>query len=152
MELLKSIIVDFCLFGIWEGIIYYYFIRKIYNCNKNKKLIVLIAICNSISTNLILPIFYHFIIILYMGVIIYKNSDYNFIKSLKLSGIMILIISFVEMIYSILLEIFLNFDGYCNNVDIHKLFLFSLILKIIEYILINKGEKAMKVFFGEVRK
>lgn len=152
MELIKNIVIDFCLFGIWEGIIYYYFIRRIYKCENNIKLIFIIAICNSISTNLILPIIYHFIIILYIGFIIYKNSKYNFMKSLKLSGIMILIISCIEMMYSIFFEIFFGIDVY-KNIDFYILLLISFSIKIIEFLMIHIfGGTLMKVFIGEVRK
>ena len=158
MELLKSIIVDFCLFGLFEGIVYYYFIIKIYNCHKNKLIPLLIGILNSIITNIIPPILYHIIIILYLGIIIYylKNKNEKLIKCIYDGFLIILFISIIEMIISIIIEILFAIDLYKINTKFIIIYIFSIIAKLIEMFIIYHYEKwrvkIMKVFIGEVVK
>lgn len=154
MELIKNVIIDFCLFGFWEGIIIYCFIIKFFKCNKNNKMIFVIGSLNSIITNLILPIFSHLIVIFYLSFVINNlcNNNLSIIKRLKYSGLTILSISMFEMIYSLILEIFFNIDVYSIE-NSFELFKYSFLLKFIEYLFIKIGGKIiMKLFVGEVRK
>ena len=137
MQLLKDIVIDFCLFGLFEGIVYYYFIINIYNCNKNKYIPLLIGILNSIVTNIFPPILYHIIAIFYLRLLLSKLNCINIIKGIQKSFYMILAISILEMIISMFTEIILNIDLYTKNINYQILILFSIFAKLIEIIIIN---------------
>ena len=67
MELFKSILMDFCLFSLIEGFIYCYFFTNIGNLNHfNLKEIIIISIGNCIISQIFPPLFYQFIMILWI--------------------------------------------------------------------------------------
>ena len=158
MELLKSIIIDFCLFSLIEGYIFCFYFKTVCNCYKIKLYDgLLLGVINSVVSIIIPPILYQFVCFTIMGYFIYLKSEIKLLKSIKYSFLCLLFMSVIEMFYTMILELGFSIDMY--NINNEKRFKFFIILKIIEIILlflyknkIKKGEIKMKMFAGEVVK
>lgn len=152
MELVKDVVVDFCLFSLIEGFIFCLFFEKIGGCKKFKWYEVLIlSIGNCIISQTFLPIIYQIVILVYMSFII-KLFDkqykiYYYIKIVFLSIIFMLI---TEMLFAMFYDFVLNI----NFIKIKEVknFIAMIPIRILQIFLIMKGTNIMKIWMGEVRK
>ena len=155
MELLKSIIIDFCLFSLIEGYIFCLFFEKIGGCKKFKWWqILILAFGNCIISQIFPPIIYQLLMILWMSVvllIITKNQN-----NLKYAFYSMIFILIVEMNICFLYEYIINIDF--SKLTNFRLFIINIPLKIIEMVIIEiffkkilkKEEVSMKAWAGEV--
>ena len=150
MELLKSIIVDFCLFSLIEGWVLTQFYEKICNCRKFKWFeIFILSFVNCIISQVFSPVIYQILIILWISFYLYILNKIKYIDCLKYSLKSMIFILIIEMIYNIVCESLFNFDGFNLNKII--LFLFIIPIKILEIIIIRGSEK-MKLWLGSIEK
>ena len=136
MELVKDVVVDFCLFSLIEGFIFCLFFEKIGGCKKFKWYEVLIlSIGNCIISTLLPPLMFQLIGLLYMTLYINIRDKFNLIKSFKISLFSSIYILILEMLYSMIFLILFKNDLFFIN-DIY-LFLLILPMKILEISLIK---------------
>ena len=146
MELLKDIIVDFCLFSLIEGWVLAQFYEKICNCRKFKWWqIIILSFGNCIISQMFSPLLYQILMILWMGLFISVINQKNKFLLSFLSMIFLLII---EMNYSYILSLFNIMSERINYI---LLFIYILPMRLIE-ILIIKGGVKMKAWIGSVEK
>lgn len=152
MELVKDVVVDFCLFSLIEGFIFCLFFEKIGGCKKFKWYEVLIlSIGNCIISQVFPPVLYQIIILFYMSIAISAfDKKYNIRYYFKIVFLSIVFMLVVEMNFGIIFE--LIFKENFISISLFYSFLISLFLRILEIFFIFKGEKIMKIWWGEVRK
>lgn len=145
MELVKDVVVDFCLFSLIEGFIFCLFFEKIGGCKKFKWYEVLIlSIGNCIISQTFLPIIYQIVILVYMSFIL-KLFDkqykiYYYIKIVFLSIIFMLI---TEMLFAMFYELFFNII-FSNTNELNN-FIITIPIRIIQIILINLLKRRNKL-------
>ena len=154
--LLKDIIIDFILFSGIEGLIFCLFFRKIFNCKKFKPYQwFLIAFGNCIISKVLPPVVYQLFMIIWIAFILYIfKFNKNIFNCLKMSGLSLCMFLITEIVYSILLEKFVNFESLTFLTDLEELKLFVLIIPLRIFEIINifivKEIMKMKVIIGGV--
>ena len=136
MELLKDIIVDFCLFSLIEGYIFCLFFEKIGGCKKFKWYqVFILSMGNCFISQTFPPLLYQIVMIIWMYIYlkILNKKEKNILLYSAISMIILLII---EMIYNIALEVIIGLDGFIMNK--FNLFLLILPIKLFEFILVYK--------------
>ena len=110
MELVKDIVVDFCLFSLIEGFIFCLFFDKIGGCKKFKWYETLIlSIGNCIISQVFPPVVYQIIVLFYMSFIIkIFDKQYNVIYYIKIVFFSIIFMLIFEVGIFILYDIFFN--------------------------------------------
>lgn len=139
--MLREMIIDFMLFSGIEGFIFCLFFEKVGECRRFKwyEWLVL-SMGNCLISQLLPPTLYQFVCVLWMGVFLYIVSVGKITKCMKLSALSVLCFFIYEVIYSIVLLYGLNFDGLQRNLsckDLIELFIFMILLRIIEIISIT---------------
>lgn len=137
MELLKEIVIDFCLFSLIEGYIFCLFFEKIGGCRKFKWYEILIfGFINCIVSSFIMPLLYQSIGLFYMAIWIKIRENMKFIDGFKISLFASIYILILEMCYSLAFSIIFKNDLFFINK--FMLFVLMIPIKIFEIILINK--------------
>ena len=153
MELVKNVVVDFCLFSLIEGFIFCLFFEKIGGCKKFKWYeIFLLSLGNCIISQIFPPVVYQIIAIFYMIFYLKIFKKINIIRNIKIVSISMILMMIIEMTIAMLYEILFGINFV--KIDIFESFLFSIPIKIIEIylILIFWRNNKMKMWFGQVRK
>ena len=149
MELLKSIIVDFCLFGLFEGWICCLFFEKIGKTNKFKWYqILILSFINCIISKIFNPIIYQILMIIWTISFLTIYKKFKLFKNIKYGLFCVLYMLIIEMNYSILLEIFFNID--CFNLTILNKFIYMIPLRFMEILIIYYYEYYQKNKRGDI--
>lgn len=151
-----NILIDFVLFSFIESFIIYLFTNKVFKCKKVKTIyIILTAIINSILSQFVPNILYQIIIIIWVSIFLNfydKRKIYKYYLKMMLKIFVYFFI--LETIYGILIQLFCDFNGLSNSLDIiDKLELFYLMipLRIMEIIGVRVMEVTrMKLVLGGV--
>ncbi|MGL4453658.1 MAG: hypothetical protein ACRCTZ_21070 [Sarcina sp.] len=107
MELLKDVIVDFCLFSLIEGIIYAMFFHRVCGLKSmgfKEILILSLGNCLISSSGVFPPLMYQIIMIGYMSFILKKINETNILKCLKCTIFSVIFILVTEISFTIILE------------------------------------------------
>lgn len=136
MELVKDVVVDFCLFSLIEGFIFCLFFEKIGGCRKFKWYEVLIlSIGNCIISQVFPPIIYQIIAIFYMSILLNLLKIEKIFKCLKIVITSMILMMIIEMIFAMIYEVLFKIDFvHCND---YLLFLFVIPIRVVEILLIN---------------
>ena len=136
MELVKDVVVDFCLFSLIEGFIFCLFFEKIGGCRKFKWYEVLIlSIGNCIISQVFPPIIYQIIAIFYMSILLNLLKIEKIFKCLKIVITSMILMMIIEMIFAMIYEVLFKIDFvHCND---YLLFLFVIPIRAVEILLIN---------------
>ena len=112
MTLIKDILIDFVLFSGIEGFIFCLFFCKIFKHRKFKFYEwFILSFINCLISKLLPPIIYQAVMILFMSIYLYiLNNKENYFRYLKMSGLAMLMILFVEITYAIILKFALKID------------------------------------------
>ena len=151
-----NIIIDFILFSLIETFIVYLFVYKVFKCKKVKTIyLILMALINSILSQLLPNILYQVIIIIWISIFLYfydKNKIYTYY--LKMMFKIFIYFFIIETVYGMSLQVLFNFNGLSNSLEIKdklKLFCLMIPLRIIEFIGIKIMEVTrMKLVLGGV--
>ena len=143
MELLKDIIIDFCLFSLIEGWIYCLFFEKICRCKHFKWYqILILSFGNCIISQIFPPLIFQLFMALWMFLFLYvlNKNKRCFIYPL----IFIIIMLMIEMNGCLLYELFFNIDF--SIINKYQAFIINIPLKFLEIILINiLNKKEVKI-------
>lgn len=135
MELVKDVVVDFCLFSLIEGFIYCYFFNVIGRLGKFKiKEILILSIGNCLISQIFPPVFYQIITILWMGVLLNKFKKIKLIDGIKFGFYVMIYQLIIEMIVAMFYEIIFKINF--STMKKFYLFLIMIPVRIIEIILI----------------
>lgn len=139
--MLNVMLKDFIYFSLIESLIFCMYFKIVCNCNIKIKHILILGILNSFVSIVIPPILYQFIGAIYMALLIYYTSNNKLSKSIKYSFLCLLFMAFIEMIYTLILELILHIDMY--NININIRFLYFILIKFIEVfiLIIIKNKK-----------
>lgn len=132
---MKSILMDYFLFSLIEGIIFNLFFINIGKLNRIKWLQVpIMAFINCALSCTLPPLVYQPIVIISNAIFLLLNK--NSIKnSFKYSALSVLFFLIMETAYNVVLEVFFHFDAIGVNRDEKlKIFLIIIPLRIIEVI------------------
>lgn len=153
MELVKNIVVDFCLFSLIEGFIFCLFFDKIGECRKFKWYeILILSIGNCIISQVFPPVAYQIIVLFYMSFIIkIFDKQYNVIYYIKIVFFSIIFMLITEMMFAMFYEFILNFNDFVS-INILNKFITTIPMRLFQIIILYKGDKIMKIWYGEVRK
>lgn len=150
MGLLVNIIVDFNMFSILESIIFCLYFRKFGNCEKfSIEDILVIGFGNCIISQVIPPLIYQLIVIIWMGLYLKFFKNKTLLNGLWLSLSVVIFILIIESFGAMIYDSIFNINMANNS----KLSIFILIIpiKALEIILIIGGEK-MKIWWTEIEK
>lgn len=132
---MKSMLMDYVLFSLIEGIIFNLFFINIGKLNRIKWWQVpIMAFINCVLSCVLPPLAYQPIVIISnaMFLLLNKNSIKN---SFKYSALSVLFFLIMETAYNVVLEVFFHFDAIGVNRDEKlKIFLIIIPLRIIEVI------------------
>lgn len=132
---MKSILIDYVLFSLIEGIIFNLFFINIGKLNRIKWWQVpIMAFINCALSCTLPPLVYQPIVIISNAIFLLLNK--NSIKnSFKYSALSVLFFLIMETAYNVVLEVFFHFDAIGVNRDEKlKIFLIIIPLRIIEVI------------------
>lgn len=132
---MKSILIDYILFSLIEGIIFNLFFINIGKLNRIKWWQVpIMAFINCALSCTLPPLVYQPIVIISNAIFLLLNK--NSIKnSFKYSALSVLFFLIMETAYNVVLEVFFHFDAIGVNRDEKlKIFLIIIPLRIIEVI------------------
>ena len=136
MELVKDVVMDFCLFSLIEGFIYCYFFNVVGKLEKFKiKEILILSIGNCLISQIFPPVIYQMIMILWMGILLNKFKKIKLIDGIKIGLYGMIFTMIIEMSFSIVIELISGFN-FINIKFIYSYIIFIL-LKIFEIILIK---------------
>lgn len=152
MELVKDVVVDFCLFSLIEGFIYCYFFNVVGKLEKFKiKEILILSIGNCLISQIFPPVIYQMIMILWMGILLSEIKKIKLINGIKFAFYVMIYQLIIEMIFAMFYEI--TFKISFNKVIPFNMFLFTIPIRIVQiYIIILIRRIKMKGWIGEVRK
>lgn len=135
MELVKDVVVDFCLFSLIEGFILCKFYERICKVNRFKiNEIFVLSLINCLISTILPPLFYQITIILWIGVFLKIFKKIKYIIGVKYGLLSMIFVLITEMIYNFIIEVTISLDGFCMN-DF-KLFILIIPIKIIQILLI----------------
>ncbi len=140
MELLKNIIIDFCLFSLIEGYIYCLFFKVFGNLKefKNYEVFVL-SIGNCLISQIFPPVIYQFFMILWMSIVLKIYHNNKFFNNIK-NGFYGLIFTLItEMPFAMLYEYIFNIRF--NLFNKYKMFLLIIPIRFIQIKIINNLKK-----------
>ena len=150
MGLLGSIITDFLLFSFWESAIFYLFFRRFGNCDKfTLKDITIVGFGNCIISQIIPPLIYQLVMIIWMGLYLKLFKNKTLFKGLYLSLFSMLFLLIVESVGMMIYDNILNINVISNS-NLH-IFILIIPIKLFEIILIEGGVK-MKAWWSEIEK
>lgn len=150
MDLLINILIDFNMFSILESIIFCLYFRKFGNCEKfSIEDILVIGFGNCIISQVIPPLIYQMIIILWMGLYLKLFKNKTLLNGIWLSFSIMGLFLIIEMCFAMFYENCFNFDFV--EVNKIKLFLAIIPMKLFEILTILGGSK-MKIWFSEIEK
>lgn len=132
---MKSMLMDYVLFSLIEGIIFNLFFINIGKLNRIKWWQVpIMAFINCVLSCVLPPLAYQPIVIISNAIFLLLNK--NSIKnSFKYSALSVLFFLIMETAYNVVLEVFFHFDAIGVNRDEKlKIFLIIIPLRIIEVI------------------
>lgn len=142
MELIKDVVVDFCLFSLIEGFILCKFYEKICKLNKFKfNEIFILSLGNCLISTLFPPVFYQIIIILWIGMFlkIFRKINYNFGLKYGLFSMIFVLITETPIVF--LLNLL--------NIKIENIYyILFIILKIIELFILKFMEENNETLVG----
>lgn len=150
MELLHKVVTDFVLFSFIEGCVFCACFKYYGNCRGfGFKEVVTISLVNCIVSQIIPPILYQVVMIVWMGCYLFLFKNKTILVGLYLSFVTMILMLVVEMIIAIFYEkvLHLNFMGF----DRLSLFFTILPMKIVEILLIIGGSR-MKAWYGTIEK
>lgn len=136
MELVKDVVVDFCLFSLIEGFIYCYFFNVIGKLGKFKiKEILILSIGNCLISQIFPPVIYQVIMILWMGFVLNKFKNIKITNGIK--------IALSVMIYQLIIEMIIyGFYDFCFGIDLNitnkiLLFIYMIPMRFFEIFIIK---------------
>lgn len=143
MELVKDVVVDFCLFSLIEGFIYCYFFNVVGKLGKFKiKEILILSIGNCLISQIFPPVFYQIIMMLWMGILLNKFKKIKLIDGIKFGFYVMIYQLIIEMLFAMFYDIILNIDLF--KITKLKLSINMFILRFIEIILIYNYKRRNK--------
>lgn len=136
MELVKDVVVDFCLFSLIEGFIYCYFFNVVSKLGKFKiKEILILSIGNCLISQIFPPVIYQVIMILWMGFVLNKFKNIKIANGIK--------IALSVMIYQLIIEMIIyGFYDFCFGIDLNitnkiLLFIYMIPMRFFEIFIIK---------------
>ena len=146
--MLREIITDFVLFSGIEGFIFCLFFEKVGECRKFKWYEWLIlSIGNCLISQLLPPLLYQFVCIIWMALFIHFSNEKNIFDSVKSSFKSVIFFLVCEMLFAMFYDFILELD-FTNAKNI-VVFIMTLLIRIVEIILIRRY-KTMKIWIGSV--
>ena len=146
--MLREIVTDFVLFSGIEGFIFCLFFEKVGECRRFKWYEWLIlSIGNCLISQLLPPLLYQFICIIWMALFIHFSNEKNIFDSVKLSFKSVIFFLVCEMLFAMFYDFILELD-FTNAKNI-VVFIMTLPIRLVEIILIRRY-KAMKIWIGSV--
>ena len=146
--MLREIVTDFVLFSGIEGFIFCLFFEKVGECRKFKWYEWLIlSIGNCLISQLLPPLLYQFVCIIWMALFIHFSNEKNIFDSVKLSFKSVIFFLVCEMLFAMFYDFILELD-FTNAKNI-VVFLMTLPIRLVEIILIRRY-KTMKIWIGGV--
>ena len=146
--MLREIVTDFVLFSGIEGFIFCLFFEKVGECRKFKWYEWLIlSIGNCLISQLLPPLLYQFICIIWMALFIHFSNEKNIFDSVKLSFKSVIFFLVCEMLFAMFYDFILELD-FTNAKNI-VVFIMTLPIRLVEIILIRRY-KTMKIWIGGV--
>ena len=132
---MKSILMDYVLFSLIEGIIFNLFFINIGKLNRIKWWQVpIMAFINCVLSCTLPPLVYQPIVIISNAIFLLLNKN-SIKRSFKYSALSVLFFLIMETAYNVVLEVFFHFDAIGVNRDEKlKTFLIIIPLRIIEVI------------------
>ena len=146
--MLREMVIDFVLFSGIEGFIFCLFFEKVGGCRKFKWYEWLIlSIGNCLISQLLPPLLYQFICIIWMALFIHFSNEKNIFDSVKLSFKSVIFFLVCEMLFAMFYDFILKLD-FTNAKNI-VVFIMTLPIRLVEIILIRRY-KTMKIWIGGV--
>ena len=146
--MLREIVTDFVLFSGIEGFIFCLFFEKVGECRKFKWYEWLIlSIGNCLITQLLPPLLYQVVCIIWMALFIHFSNEKNIFDSVKLSFKSVIFFLVCEMLFAMFYDFILELD-FTNAKNI-VVFIMTLPIRLVEIILIRRY-KTMKIWIGGV--
>lgn len=135
MELVKDVVVDFCLFSLIEGFILCKFYEKICKLNKFKfNEIFILSLINCLISTLLPPVFYQIVIILWIGIFLKIFKKINYIIGLKYGLFSMIFVLVIEMTFCMLYETIFGINF--SKMNSMFLFFINIPMKILEIFII----------------
>ena len=146
--MLREIVTDFVLFSGIEGFIFCLFFEKVGECRKFKWYEWLIlSIGNCLISQLLPPLLYQFVCIIWMVLFIHFSNEKNIFDSVKLSFKSVIFFLVCEMLFAMFYDFILELDF--TNAKNLVVFIMTLPIRLVEIILIRRY-KTMKIWIGGV--
>ena len=146
--MLREMVTDFVFFSGIEGFIFCLFFEKVGECRKFKWYEWLIlSIGNCLISQLLPPLLYQFICIIWMALFIHFSNEKNIFDSVKLSFKSVIFFLVCEMLFAMFYDFILELD-FTNAKNI-VVFVMTLPIRLVEIILIRRY-KTMKIWIGGV--
>ena len=144
--MLREIVTDFVLFSGIEGFIFCLFFEKVGECRKFKWYEWLIlSIGNCLISQLLPPLLYQFVCIIWMALFIHFSNEKNILDSVKLSFKSVIFFLVCEMLFAMFYDFILELDFItAKNIVV---FIMTLPIRLVEIILIRRY-KTMKIWIG----
>lgn len=135
MELVKNIVVDFCLFSLIEGFILCKFYERICKVNRFKiNEIFVLSLINCLISTILPPLFYQIIIILWIGVFLKIFKKIKYIIGVKYGLLSMIFVLITEAIVLFILEC-LNLKVFISNNNVY--YIYFIFIKIFQLIIIK---------------
>ena len=148
--MLREMVIDFVLFSGIEGFIFCLFFEKVGGCRKFKWYEWLaLSIGNCLISQLLPPLLYQFVCIIWMALFIHFSNEKNIFDSVKLSFKSVIFFLVCEMLFAMFYDFILKLD-FTNAKNI-VVFIMTLPIRLVEIILIRRY-KTMKIWIGESKK
>ena len=146
--MLREMVIDIVLFSGIEGFIFCLFFEKVGECRKFKWYEWLIlSIGNCLISQLLPPLLYQFVCIIWMALFIHFSNEKNIFDSVKLSFKSVIFFLVCEMLFAMFYDFILELD-FTNAKNI-VVFIMTLPIRLVEIILIRRY-KTMKIWIGGV--
>lgn len=146
--MLREMVIDFVLFSGIEGFIFCLFFEKVGECRRFKWYEWLIlSIGNCLISQLLPPLLYQFVCIIWMALFIHFSNEKNIFDSVKLSFKSVIFFLVCEMLFAMFYDFILKLD-FTNAKNI-VVFIMALPIRLVEIILIRRY-KTMKIWIGGV--
>lgn len=146
--MLREMVIDFVLFSGIEGFIFCLFFEKVGGCRKFKWYEWLaLSIGNCLISQLLPPLLYQFVCIIWMALFIHFSNEKNIFDSVKLSFKSVIFFLVCEMLFAMFYDFILELD-FTNSKNI-VVFIMTLPIRLVEIILIRRY-KNMKIWIGGV--
>lgn len=135
MELVKDVVVDFCLFSLIEGFILCKFYERICKVNRFKiNEIFVLSLINCLISTILPPLFYQIIIILWIGVFLKIFKKIKYIIGVKYGLLSMIFVLITEAIVLFILEC-LNLKVFISNNNVY--YIYFIFIKIFQLIIIK---------------